>query len=217
MKPSPMSADLAAERGEVLHKALRGLPDDLLVALLRGVRKHADSLHPGSLSNADGGCAVGMMLHELRGTRPRRHFGWRSPTIHEEAPELAGKYPRLAHLEFIFDRMCEGLARCRGVAPCEVASTVGLWMADEVAAEINLRHMEQLAASGTPTEGAVIDDELFSDTVARVRTLRPMLSEKEAEDMVERVMGARKVEPLAVPAEWEAETTAPPKRVTEPA
>src|SRR3954468_10005581 len=113
----------------------------LLEALLRGVRRHADSLAPGALHTGGGGCAVGMMLHELRGTRPRRfRLRWRSPTVHEDAPELARRYPRLAHLELIFDRTCEELAARRGVEPCEVARDVGLWMAAEVQGEIDSRH-----------------------------------------------------------------------------
>jgi hypothetical protein len=78
-----------------------------------------------------------MMLHELRGTRPGRRLRWRSPTIHEDAPEVARTYPRLAHIEFIFDRTCHALAERRGVEACEVARDVGLWMAAEVEAEIN--------------------------------------------------------------------------------
>jgi hypothetical protein len=85
-----------------------------------------------------------MMLHELRGTRPRRQLRWRSPTIHEDAPEVARKYPRLAHIEFIFDHTCDALAERWGVEPCEVARDVGLWMAAEVEAEINLRRAEPL-------------------------------------------------------------------------
>ena len=118
---------------------MRDLPVQVLRLLLRGVRRHADSLVPGSLQNGRGGCAVGMMLHELRGTRPGRRLRWRSPTIYEDAPEVARAYPRLAHLEFIFDRTCEALAERRGVEPCEVARDVGLWMAAVVEAEINFR------------------------------------------------------------------------------
>jgi hypothetical protein len=141
LTPSPIPTDLARERGQVLNKALRELPLELLEALLRGVRRHADSLAPGALHTGGGGCAVGMMLHELRGTRPRRfRLRWRSPTIHEDAPELARRYPRLGHLELIFDRTCEELAARQGVEPCDVAGEVGLWVAAEVRAEIASRH-----------------------------------------------------------------------------
>jgi hypothetical protein len=155
MTPAPIPEDLARERGQVLERALRGLPVAMLTTLLRGVRRHADSLVPGALYRGNGGCAVGMMLYELRGTRPRRRLRWRSPTIYEDAPDVARRYPRLAHLEFIFDHTCHALAERRGVGPCEVARDVGGWMAAAVEAEINLR---QVAGRGfgpfAPAAGA---------------------------------------------------------------
>jgi hypothetical protein len=204
MTPSPMPADLARERGEVLHKALRTLPLELLEPLLRGVRRDADSLVPGALYSGKGGCAVGLMLDELRGGR-RWRLRRRSPTIHEDAPEIVREHPRLAHLEFIFDRTCEELAERLGISVCDAAPAVGLWMAGEVAAEINLRHMEALAESGPPTDSVVIDQAVFAGAVARIRELRPWLSEAQAERMVEALVGARRVEDVCVPPEWEAE------------
>jgi hypothetical protein len=150
-----MPADLARERGELVRKALRSLPLELLDALLRGTRRHADSLAPGSLFSRDGRCAVGMMLIELEERpswpSPRR----RSPTIHEAAPALARQYPRLAHLEFIFDRTCQALAERLDRSPCEVARSVGLWMAAEAQAEIDSRrkHTNGAARRGTPIRG----------------------------------------------------------------
>jgi hypothetical protein len=143
--------DLARERGPVLQVALRTLPLELLEALLRGVHRHGDSLAPGSLHRGRGGCAVGMMLHELRGTRPGWRLRWRSPTIHEDAPELARKYPRLAHVEFIFDRTCDALAERRGVEPCDVATDVGRWMGAAVEAEISVRRPRCVAVPCSPT------------------------------------------------------------------
>ena len=172
MTPAPIPADLARERGQVLHKALRDLPVGLLAPLLRGVRRHSDSLVPGSLYSSDGACAVGLMLDELRGGRPRGRFRRRPPTIHEEAPKIAREYPRLAHIEFIFDHSCRALEERLGVSPGEAGRTVGLWMAAEVQAEINLRHMEA-SAEDTPARAAVLDKALFADTVARLRDLRP--------------------------------------------
>jgi hypothetical protein len=218
MTPSPMPADLARERGEVLHKALRTLPDELLSALLVGVRRHADMLMPGSLDGDDGACAVGLMLHELRGTNPNARFRRRQrPTIHEEAPEIAREHPRLAHLEFIFDHTCEQLALRRGEAVCDVAPSVGLWMAGEVAAEMNLRHMEAAAAEGPPTGSIEIDPELFGQTVARIRRLRPWLSDEQAGRLVEAVLGARRVEDMVVPPEWSRELELQRERVGIPA
>src|SRR3954470_12834126 len=162
--PSPIPTDLARERGPVLHTAVRDLPLRLLEPLLQGVRRHADSLAPGSLHIGRGGCAVGMMLHELRGTRPRRRLRWRSPTIYEDAPAIARAYPRLAHIEFIFDRTCQELAERRGVEPCEVARDVGLWMAAEVEVEINLRRREVEARAGVdPAEPLYVPAEWKSE------------------------------------------------------
>src|SRR4051812_46407669 len=137
--------DLARERGAVLHRALRELPVWLLEPLLVGTRRHADSLVPGSLYGEDGvsGCAVGMMLNELPKSRRRGRFRRRpAPTVLDEAPELARDHPRLAHIEFIFDRSCEELCRHTDLDMCAAAGLVGLWMAAEVQAEINLRHVE---------------------------------------------------------------------------
>src|SRR3954470_6979531 len=156
--------DLARERGAVLHRALRGLPVWLLEPLLVGTRRHADALVPGSLYSDDGasGCAVGMMLNELTSARSRRRrFGRKpSPTIHEEAPALARDHPRLAHIEFIFDRTCLQLRHRFDLTEWDAAGMVGLWMAAEVQAEINLRHVE--SAEPPPGGGADVDKALFA-------------------------------------------------------
>jgi hypothetical protein len=215
MTPSPMPDDLARERGQVLHRALRELPVGLLAALLRGVRRHADMLVPGSLYSDEGACAVGLMLDELRGRRRRRRFRWTSPTIHEEEPEIARDYPRLAHIEFIFDRTCKELQARLGLGPYAAGHTTGLWMAAEVQAEINLRHMEA-AAEDRPARAAQLDPALFADTVGRLRALRPWLSEEQAARVVEGFVGARRAEPLFVPAEWESEVELQRRRLALP-
>jgi hypothetical protein len=216
MTPSPMPDDLARDRGQVLHRALRDLPVGLLAPLLRGVRRHADLLVPGSLYSDEGACAVGLMLDELRGPRRRGRFRWSSPTIHEEEPEMARDYPRLAHIEFIFDRTCKELQHRLGLAPDEAGHTTGLWMAAEVQAEINLRHMEA-GAEGRPSREAQLDPAVFADTVARLRDLRPWLSEGQAARTVEGFVGARRAESLFVPAEWEAELELQRRRLAWPA
>jgi hypothetical protein len=215
MTPSPMPADLARERGQVLHRALRELPVGLLAPLLRGVRRHADMLVPGSLYSDEGACAVGLMLDELRGGRRRGRFRWSSPTIHEEEPEIARAYPRLGHVEFIFDRTCKEVQQRLGLGPDQAGHTTGLWMAAEVQAEINLRHMEA-SAEGRPARAAQLDPALFADTVARLRDLRPWLSEDQAARVVEGVVGARRAEPLFVPAEWESEVELQRRRLAWP-
>ena len=217
MTPSPMPADLARERGEILHSALRELPVDLLAPLLRGVRRHADLLVPGSLYSDDGGCPVGMMLDELRGRRPRWRFRRRNATIRQQEPDIARAHPRIAHIEYIFDSTCKKLGRRLGAQACEVAPTVGLWMAAEVQAEINLRHMEAGTSAPAPAARAVLDESLFDDTVARLRELRPWLSPEQARRTVERLVGARRPEKLFVPPEWEAEVDLQRRRLGFPA
>jgi hypothetical protein len=210
--------DLARERGAVLHRALRELPVWLLEPLLVGTRRHADALVPGSLYGDDGvsGCAVGMMLNELSGPQPRRRRFRRrpSPTIHEEAPDLARDHPRLGHIEFIFDRTCKALRERLGLTDYEAAGMVGLWMAAEVQAEINLRHVE--SAEPPPGGGAEVDEALFADTVARLRDLRPWLSEEEAARAVAAWTGTRPAEPVFVPPEWVDEVESQRERLLGP-
>lgn len=212
-----MPADLAGKQGEILHGVLRELPVGLLAPLLRGVRRHADRLMPGSLYSEDGGCPVGMMLDELRGGRPRWRFRRRLPTIRQEDPALARDYPCIADIEDFFDSTCKRLGSRLGVQPGEAAPTVGLWMAAEVHAEINLRHMEAAAAAPPATAPAVLDESLFADTVARLRALRPWLSEEQAMRTVEGLIGARRPEPLFVPPEWQAEVELQRQRLSCPA
>jgi hypothetical protein len=211
-----LPADLARERGAVLHRALRELPVWLLEPLLVGTRRHADSLLPGSLYGDDGvsGCAVGMMLNEL--PRPRRRGRFRrrpAPTILDEAPELASDHPRLAHIEFIFDRTCEELRGRLAIDECQAAGRVGLWMAAEVQAEINLRHVESTPLP--PGAGTEVDQALFADTVARLRDLRPWLSEEEAARSVAAWTGTRPAEPVFVPPDWVDEVTSQRERLLE--
>jgi hypothetical protein len=188
----------------VLHRALRALPIGLLQPLLRGVRRHADSLVPGSLYTGDGGCAVGMMLRELAPQRRRR----RNRTIWDEWPELVQAHPRLAHIEVVFDRTCKALYARGELSEEQTARNVGLWMAAEIQAEINLRHLEDHLPEGrAAARAAPADPGLFSDTVARLRELRPWLTEEQAARAVEEWTAAPRLEPepLFVPREWEQE------------
>ena len=200
-----------------MHRALRELPVWLLEPLLVGTRRHADSLLPGSLYGDDGvsGCAVGMMLNELPTSRRRGRFRRRpAPTVLDEAPELARDHPRLAHIEFIFDRTCGELRRRVELDECEAAGRVGLWMAAEVQAEINLRHVEIRAAPRD--RGVEVDQALFADTVARLRDLRPWLSEEEAARAIQAFTGARPAQTVFVPPEWVDEVESQRERLLGP-
>ena len=220
---SPLPTELAQERGAVLHRALRTLPLALLEPLLRGLRRHADALVPGHLATGDGGCAVGMMLQELEldpswneaGALPPPVRGWRSmwrqPSIYDSWPALAGRYPRLHHVEIVFDVTCERL-RCEGVMDdADVPRAVGLWMAAETQSEINMRHLEDAAKAAAgpplPPRSVPLDAELFEATVERLMQLRPGMSKAQATTAVESLIGARRLEPdpLFMPSTWERE------------
>ncbi len=209
----------------LLHRALRELPVALLEPMLTGLRRHADALAAGSLYSDDGGgCAVGMMLREISerpdasAEAPRRPLArlwprrlrFQSPTIREERPDLAKANPRLHHLELIFDVTCERMVGALGLSPCEAARSVGLWMAAETQAEINLRHVE-ISVEHSNGAGALpavaLDHRLFHDTVGRLRQLRPWLTEGQASRIVEGWVGARRVaiDPLFVPDDWATE------------
>jgi hypothetical protein len=220
---SPLPTELARERGAVLHRALRTLPVALLEPLLRGLRRHADQLVPGHLATGNGGCAVGMMLHELAldpswqeaGALPaperRWRSMWRQASIYDSWPKLAASYPRLHHVEIVFDVTCKRL-RAEGVMDHDDAPrAVGLWMAAETQSEINMRHLEA-GAQGTdapplPPRSVPLDAELFEATVERLMQLRPGLSRAQATTAVESLIGARRLEPepLFMPSAWENE------------
>lgn len=220
--PVPLPSDFARERGAVLHRALRGLPVTLLEPLLTGLRQHSDSLMPGHLVTYDGGgCAVGLMLREIaqtpewqaEGLAPpakRRRFAWRDASIYDSWPEIAASHPRLHHLEIVFDVTCAQLRERAAMAEEDIPRTVGLWMAAETQSEINMRHVED-AAVGTnaplPPRSAPLDEELFDQTVRRLRELRPWMSRPDAVAAVEALIGARRLgpDPLFMPVAWERE------------
>lgn len=218
----PLPPEIVAERSVVLHRALRGLPLTLLEPLLRGLRRHADSLVPGHLVAGNGGCALGMMLRELSADpglqgnealpprRRRRGASLRDPSIYETWPQLTKAYPRLPHVEIIFDATCEELGQRTGLPEDDIPRMVGLWMAAETQSEINMRHMEETAAqaaASVPARSATMDERLFAATVDRLIELRPALSRVEATKVVEGLIGARRLEsdPLFVPADWQHE------------
>jgi hypothetical protein len=210
---SLMPQDLAAERGAVLHRALRELPVGLLKPLLAGIRRHADSLVPGSLQRGNGGCAVAMMLRELEADVPRRRRR-RSMTIWDERPKLARRHPRLGHIEVIFDRTCLALLERHHFSEAEAGRIVGLWMAAETQAEIVLRHVEVRNSGEDASDPASgLDPALFADTVSRLRELRPWLSPDQAAQTVRAWVGFD--EPMFVPREWEDEVELQRRRLAE--
>ena len=199
----------------MLHRALRTLPLALLEPLLLGLRRHADALVPGHLATGDGGCAVGMMLHELEADQPglvrRWASRWRHASIYDHNPRLAADHPRLHHVEIVFDVTCRRLLEEQVMEAGQVPRAVGLWMAAETQSEINMRHLEDGAeasdAPPLPPRSVPLDTELFEATVERLMQLRPGLSETQATTAVESLIGARRLEPepLFMPSAWQRE------------
>ena len=146
--------ELVAERGPVLRRALRGLSDDALAALVRGVDRSCDRLAAGRLFRGSrGGCAVGVMLRELEpdvyavsGPRFWLLHSWRRRVRWYAG--LAKQNPRFQHLEWTFDRAAKALwsGGRAGLSQREAASAIGRWFRDEAVAELEWR---RLAASPT--------------------------------------------------------------------
>jgi hypothetical protein len=149
--------ELVAERGPVLRRALRGLPDEALAALVRGVERSGDRLAAGRLFRGSrGGCAVGVMLRELEpdvyavsGPRFWLLHSWRRRVRWYAG--LAKQNPRFQHLEWTFDRAAKALwSGGSGLSQRKAASAIGRWFREEAAAELEWR---RLAAGPTlPTE-----------------------------------------------------------------
>lgn len=183
---------------------------------------HSDSLMPGHLVTYDGGgCAVGLMLREIAQSPewqaeghvppvPRRRSFWRDASIYDTWPEIAASYPRLHHIEIVFDVTCSELLARSQLAAVDVPRTVGLWMAAETQSEINMRHVEDSVGGQEPplpARSVPLDGELFDATVDRLRELRPWLARSAAVAAVEALIGARRLapDPLFMPAAWERE------------
>jgi hypothetical protein len=222
-----MPEELAREREPVLRRALRHLPASLLEGLAAGLRRRADQLSPGHLGDGLSGCAVGAMLCELVPGDARRSTGPRGATVLLSHRDLAKRFPRVHHIELVFDTSVELLrVRRPDVSAAAAATAVGAWMAAETQAELNLRHLERGADADSSGRSAALAapldrvapalapaDEarhhlLFHDTVERLRVLRPHLSRTQAETAVRRFLDpedpalAGAEEPLVIPREW---------------
>ena len=136
---------------------------------------------------------------------------WRQPSIYDSWPALAARYPRLHHVEIVFDVTCERLRREGVMDTGDVPRAVGLWMAAETQSEINMRHLEDAAEAAAgpplPARSVPLDADLFEATVERLMQLRPGMSTAQATTAVESLIGARRLEsdPLFMPSAWERE------------
>jgi hypothetical protein len=148
---------VAVERKQVLDRALRHLPDEVLEAMRRGLDRHDGRLRPGKLFSAEGGCAVGVMLRELfPGYQADRGLIGRlrppKESIVDEHPQLAQSFPRLVHIEIWFDatiQVCRERDPSRSVA--DWAQAVGRWCAGCLYVELERRGMARQSAVRSTT------------------------------------------------------------------
>jgi hypothetical protein len=122
-------------------RALQHLPDQLLRAMVDGLRTHADDLSPGVLfrRHRSGGCAVGITLREL--APDSFDFGWFRFWLWQRwrrgvERDVARRFPRLKHLQWHFDAAVSQLDDAGYPQP---AKDVGLWLAASAEAELGSR------------------------------------------------------------------------------
>jgi hypothetical protein len=120
---------------------MQHLPGELLRAMVRGLRMHADDLAPGVLfrGKSSGGCAIGITLREL--APDAFDFGWLQFWLRQRwrrgiEPDVARRFPRLNHLQRYFD---EAVAEAAEAADPQPAKAVGLWFAACAEAELTAR------------------------------------------------------------------------------
>jgi hypothetical protein len=141
-----ISRRFRAERNEGLHRVLRGLPSDFIVALIEGL-EGADVITPGRLfAGESGGCAVGVTLRvvepDFRGSGRLRRWR-RRKSIGELYRGVAKSIPHLHALEHVFDRSVDLCwAQNPHLPQAEIAKEVALWVAAEARAELLLRELK---------------------------------------------------------------------------
>jgi hypothetical protein len=141
------------DRGVVIARALKKMPDAVLEAMIVGLESNIDRLCTGRLFNEDGGgCVVGVTLKELYPTRydPSR-VRWRYQRQMKGIgwdPEIAKRHVRLSHVELAFDSCVEMTRAARPeLAAATVIRAVGVWFSVEAQAELE-RRRRPLAPTG---------------------------------------------------------------------
>ena len=134
-----------AERNEGLHRVLRGLPSDFLVALIEGLER-ADRVVPGRLfAGSTGGCAVGVTLRVVEPDfdGPGRRGWGRKRSITQLYRGVARSIPHLHALEQVFDRTVRLYQQQRPeLRKREAAKAVAIWVAAEARTELLLRELD---------------------------------------------------------------------------
>ncbi len=142
---SGLARDFRAERNQGLHRVLRRLPYDFVIALIEGLER-ADVITPGRLfAGRDGGCAVGVTLRAFDPRYRGRRLVWGRRTkksVFTLRRDLAKQVSHLYALEHVFDHTVElAQARYASAPPRQVAKAVAMWVADEARTELVLREM----------------------------------------------------------------------------
>lgn len=151
-------------------RALQHLPDQLLGAMVRGLRARADDLAPGVLfrDHDSRGCAVGVTLRELAPEAFRfgriRFWLWQRWRRGVER-DVARRFPRLKHLQWHYDAAVKQLNE--GGYP-QPAKAVGLWLAASAEAELDLRR-GAVAETGPPPSRSSWRTRLGSASPVRTR------------------------------------------------
>jgi hypothetical protein len=143
--PQDIHRSFRAERNEALHRVLRRLPFEFIVALIEGL-EGADEVTPGRLfAGHRGGCAVGVTLRALDPRLRGRRLIWgrrMRRSILRLRRSLAREIPHLYALEHVFDNSVELLQAEYPLVPATlIAEATALWVAAEARTELVLREM----------------------------------------------------------------------------
>ena len=143
--PRDIYRSFRADRNVALHRVLRRLPDEFIVALIEGLEQ-ADVITPGRLFAGErGGCAVGVTLRVLYPRYRGRRLLWgrrARKSVFRLRRGLAQEVTYLHALEQVFDRSVLLLQEHFGEVPPEkVAEATALWIAGEARTELVLREM----------------------------------------------------------------------------
>ncbi len=159
--PRDIYRSFRAERNVALHRVLKRLPDEFIVALIEGLEQ-ADEITPGRLFAGErGGCAVGVTLRVMyphyRGRRLVR--GRRlQKSVMRLRRKLAFEVSHLFALEQVFDRSVLLLQERFSEVPAQdVAKATALWIAGEARTELVLREMSSDWLAATVAEPAQVE------------------------------------------------------------
>ncbi len=111
---SEITRGFRAERNEALHRVLRRLPYDFIVALIEGLEA-ADVITPGRLfAGHSGGCAVGVTLRAMEPRYRGRRIVW-GRLVRRSVVTLRRRLPPASPISTHSSR--SSTARCAWLSP----------------------------------------------------------------------------------------------------